>query len=327
MISRLKSSHVIMNNRLPIKLELPEGFLQEETRCNYIVSAKMKAVWAVQLDLYIELKRVCDKYQLTLLGDGGTVLGAVRHGGFIPWDDDMDLMMPREDYDKLCAIASEEFSYPYFWKTEETDPGCLRGHAQLTNSETTAILDWEKDTLSHTNKGIFIDVFPYDNVPDDVAERASYIERIVELKNRASKYAAWFYGENRSKGFKKLIKSFLLPLFKAVNKQYCNNYYKKMEILRHKYNKTLTSDWSNLAVINSTHGERFIQRKSWYEKLQKVQFEFLDIEIPGEYDAYLQNVYGDWHKMVQGTSLHGSVYFDPYTPYGLKTRRYVDEES
>ena len=157
------------NKELPIKINVPNGFLDEEVKCGYTISSKMKAVWAVEIDLYIELKRVCDKYNLSLYADGGTMLGAVRHSGFIPWDDDMDFAMSREDYKKLCEVANREFNYPYFWLTEETDPGTAFGHGQLRNSKTTGFV--EGGEVYGKNHGIFIDVFPFDNVPDEESER------------------------------------------------------------------------------------------------------------------------------------------------------------
>jgi lipopolysaccharide cholinephosphotransferase len=86
---------------------LPEKFWDEEIRNDYLVSTEMKKVWAIEMDLYREVTRVLNKYNLRYFTDGGTTLGGVRHKGFIPWDDDLDICVPREDYEKLLQLASE----------------------------------------------------------------------------------------------------------------------------------------------------------------------------------------------------------------------------
>ncbi len=144
---------------LPIKINLPLNFLNKEERCGYTVSSEMKAVWAIELDMLIEFDRICKKYNLRWFACGGTLLGAVRHKGFIPWDDDIDIAMKRDQYEKICEHF-DEFKYPYFFQTEYTMPGALRGHAQLRNSLTTGALQHEAST-SHINQGIFIDIFPF----------------------------------------------------------------------------------------------------------------------------------------------------------------------
>ena len=116
-----------------LNIVLPDGFLNEEVRCGYTVTKQMKEVWAVELDMLEKLLSVCKKHDIKIFASGGTMLGAVRHQGFIPWDDDIDMMMFRDDYEKLCKVAQEEFEYPYFFQTEYTDVGSLRGHAQLRN--------------------------------------------------------------------------------------------------------------------------------------------------------------------------------------------------
>ena len=78
-----------------IKLKLSEDFFKEEVRNDYTVSPEMKKVWAVELDLLDQLDRVCQKYDIPWYLSGGSLLGAVRHQGYIPWDDDIDLMMYR----------------------------------------------------------------------------------------------------------------------------------------------------------------------------------------------------------------------------------------
>lgn len=91
-------------------------FLKEENRDGYIVSALMKKVWAVELDLLSELDRVCKKYNIKYYAAFGTLLGAVRNKGFIPWDDDIDVCMLRDDYAKFKEVAKNEFGGKYYYQ-------------------------------------------------------------------------------------------------------------------------------------------------------------------------------------------------------------------
>lgn len=116
-----------------LKLDIPKSFLESEVRCGYEVSAQMKKVWAVELDLLMEAKRVFEKYNIRWYAIGGTLLGAARHNGFIPWDDDIDIAIPRTDYERLRSVARKEFSHPYFFQDEYNSPGLLCGHAKLRN--------------------------------------------------------------------------------------------------------------------------------------------------------------------------------------------------
>ena len=91
---------------LKLKYSVPNGFLKEETRRDYTISETMKKAWAVQMDLLQELLRVCNEHGLRVFADSGTLIGAVREKGFIPWDDDIDVAMLRNDYDKLTAMRN-----------------------------------------------------------------------------------------------------------------------------------------------------------------------------------------------------------------------------
>ena len=93
-----------------------DDFLKEENRDGYIVSPLMKKVWSVELDLLSELDRVCKKYDIKYYAAFGTLLGAVRNKGFIPWDDDIDVCMLRDDYARLKEVAKDEFSGKYYYQ-------------------------------------------------------------------------------------------------------------------------------------------------------------------------------------------------------------------
>lgn len=100
-----------------------EEFCREETRNGYHIDQKIKKVWYTQLNLYKEFDKFCKVNHLRYFADYGTLLGAVRHKGFIPWDDDMDFTMPRPDYQRMINLASDYFKYPLYFQNYHTEHG------------------------------------------------------------------------------------------------------------------------------------------------------------------------------------------------------------
>ena len=95
---------------------IPGDFFKEEELCGHLVTTQIKKLWSVQLGCLQELKRICEKYDIMFFASGGTLLGAVRHKGFIPWDDDIDVMMFYDDYVRFCEYAPKEIKSPYFFQ-------------------------------------------------------------------------------------------------------------------------------------------------------------------------------------------------------------------
>ena len=297
-----------------LKLQLPETFFEEEERSGFLVSSEMKKLWAVELDLLNELIRVCKKYNISYYADGGTLLGTVRHGGFIPWDDDIDIAMPRSDYYRLCQVAGKEFKDPYFFQTEQTDPGSIRGHAQLRNCYTTGILKTELKYKYPFNQGIFIDIFPLDSVPDSKTDRKKIAQKIDEYRSKSRKYVKYYLGINDSVGFKRVLKDKYLKIFRCMHKTYHNKYFEKLEALKCSYNNTETDKMSNLC-LGGGEVERYTIKKKWYENSEIKPFEMLELPVPANYDNVLKRIYGDWKTFVVGTTIHGGIIFDTERSY------------
>lgn len=113
-------------------------FFRPEVRCDFLVDENRKKIWAIELDLLIKFDAVCKKHNLKYFLMYGSLLGAVRHKGFIPWDDVLDVAMPKEDYEKFLTLANE-FDHPYFLQTPYTDNGYFFSFAKLINDNTSAI--------------------------------------------------------------------------------------------------------------------------------------------------------------------------------------------
>lgn len=296
-----------------IKLDIPDSFFQGEERCGYYVSPEMKRVWAVELDLIAEFSRVCTKHNLQWYADAGTLLGAVRHGGFIPWDDDIDLIMMRKDYEKLREIAPDEFTAPYVLKTPENEP--CRGTlpwAKFFNESTTLFESGAMRLLRHNIKlppfsnGIFADIFVLDDVPDDlpsfreIMKKAKHsftlAQKLIYLteayaptpkfwKRHAKQLIHYILGRMNISGHKYLVET--------MNhiRSYTNPYSKNVAALcTALFNKNvLTYDMYDLHELYS---------RSCFDSTLYFPFEMLNVPVPSGYKKMLKNWYGDWQKYV-----------------------------
>ncbi len=295
-----------------INLKISNTFFDEEIRDGYKVSREMKKIWAVELDLLNELNRVCNKHNIRCMACAGTMLGAIRHKGFIPWDDDIDIMLFRDDYEKLCEIAPSEFTYPYFFQTEKTDPGSLRGHAQLRNSDTTGILKSELKSKMNINQGIFIDIFPLDNVPNEENKCTLFLKESKRLWKSFCYYKRMstqpnFHRRNIFGLLIDIVLFYIIPHSYAQRK--CKECYIEYENHQMKYNHVDTKNVVTTPISVVKYNREDLKTT------RIVPFEMLNITVPQNSEKVLDYVYRNWRVPVIGTSFHGGVIFDTERSY------------
>lgn len=279
-------------------------FYQEETRCGYLVTEKRKKVWAVELAILEKFDQVCRKHHLTYYAFFGTLLGAVRHQGFIPWDDDIDVVMFRDEYEKFQAIAPQEFSDPYFFQSSYND-NMLWTISKIRDSRTTAI-EFNDPEL---NQGIFIDIFPLDDAPDGINPTLNNVCKIQSLIWRTIVDPQTVY-ERLQQGEKFILgPDILLDLLNMNVRQrfktfetFCLSHFGQSELV-------------NCIVYTITNNSCKPSRREWFQKVEYLPFENIMIPVPAEYDKILTQTYGDYHQMVQGGSDHEGIILEPDIPY------------
>lgn len=288
--------------------------LEAETRCDFLVTQKRKKIWKVQIELAEEVKRICEKYKIKYFIIWGTLLGAVRHQGYIPWDDDFDIGFLREDYERFLTAAKREIREPYFLQTALTDTEFFMGYARLRDSRTTGLII-ENRSLNYNN-GIFVDLYPLDVIPENSILRKFKFwcrDRVLEL------CMAYSQGTKRN----------------ILEKRLCHivSYKKMCEIFSHCCQMGNRLFRGKVGIVyHPVLAKTYYFEKKNVDKTVKLIFEHTSFEAPAGYIAILQEVYGNYQqlppKRKRGQWHQDQIVFDPdmsYVDFIKAGRRVIDE--
>lgn len=252
----------------------------------YNEDEELKRIKEVQMDMLNEFARVCEQNKLSYCAFYGTLLGTVRHRGYIPWDDDVDLAMPRKDYDKLVKIAPTVFREKYFFQTPENDAGCFYGgYGKLRNSNTTGLE--EKNKGHNCNQGIWIDVFPLDNVlANETRKRKQskeiqYYQRILMKKTYPKIRVLWDLEPKQEQKYYILGKFYSRTFL-------CKKLYETIV----NYEGELSD---KIAVLTRYQGKEEYSEydRADFSYIIYNQFENITIPIPNGFEACLRQDYGE----------------------------------
>lgn len=268
----------------------------------------MNDLQKVELELFRCFVDVCEKLNLNYFLVCGSAIGAARHGGFIPWDDDMDVGMYREDYNKFMELAPALLPEGIFLQNYKTDPLFPMVYAKLRNSNTTYVENYISEI--DMNHGIFIDIFPLDGIPDDPAIR----KKIAEKKRAYLRRARVGYQMERS--FRGNVYVGLLRFF-GCHKRTAKTL-AKYEAMISQYP---VKDSKLVCNHGTWYGERDYIAAEYYGKGSEATYEGMKVRVPEKCDEYLTALYGDWRTPPPPEKQNGShayVYCDtekPYTEY------------
>ena len=272
---------------------LREHFLEPETRCDFFVDEKRKKLWKCLLDMLEILDRTCKEHGLRYFLFYGSLLGAVRHKGFVPWDDDLDIVMPRPDFDRVQKILEKKLEPPFFLQNFKTDPGYVPPFFKIRNSSTAGITPWFVEKHIAANLGIFIDVHSLDGMPE--TDRAS---RCVDKLRQFVKIAM-----HRKSGWDMIIvgnKKRKFGNFLAATLSR-STLFSLASWLPRRFSYGKTKRCAVTPMFYSYRPPRHCYPTEWFSETETADFEYLRVPVPKMHDEILSSEYGDWHKFVRGT--------------------------
>ena len=245
------------------------------------------------LEMLKEFIRVCDENNLTYFACAGTTLGAVRHHGFIPWDDDIDVMMPRDDYEKLLKLNNPFSDKKYFLQTYKTDHSYILNYAKLRDSSTTYIENFYAEHV--INHGVWIDIFPIDgrSKKDNPSKRKAKFQNFRFWVNVFLMYPYAFRRKFRKKHFfKDLFFNFV-----ALLVFYTNIFLYRNRLVDWWMKLTKYNDAKYVGIYSDAYLSKAMWPKEWTNEKILMPFEDTEIAIPKMYHEYLTFLYGDYMQL------------------------------
>ncbi|MCR5249165.1 MAG: LicD family protein [Lachnospiraceae bacterium] len=280
----------------------PEEYFNDEVREGFYVSSLMKTFWAAQLEALEEVDRLCKRHGIRWFADNGTLLGAVRHGGYVPWDDDLDICMLRDDYERFYELAEKELPEGYqairFGREGEFWEMLIR----LTNARSLPVTDPEKYRKYHYCPfAVGVDIFPLDYVSPDPKKEA---ERKILVKNILN--VAGFVGHEGK--FGKEVAELLDRIEEISGKKLDRKKDLKFQLykLADHYASQFGPEGCKEVVLmpywvdHDDHNYRL----EWFQHSVKLPFELGEIAAPAAYDKVLRTEYGSYLDIVREGGVH-----------------------
>ena len=289
---------------VPVKYNFTEDYFRDEVRNGFTVSECMKRYWAASLHSLEIFDDICKRHGLRYWAECGTMLGAIRHKGFIPWDDDLDIGMLRKDFNEFLKIAADELP-PEYVVSSKDNPG-IHDYNGIAVVNSLRAVSFDERVLSEYYYCPFpvgLDIYPFDHVPDDRNERDIWRGRYLKI------LIAFKLLKERSESdpeTKKAIEELGLGAFLAANdKATLREKLYEMAEKTAGENDPGCGRYVNRLIFLAMHGHYPQLKKEWYTDIIEIPFETGSIPVPRNIADAVEVVFGrDWMTPMQGTMSH-----------------------
>ncbi len=279
----------------------PPEFFYDEVRCGFYVSETMKRFWAAQLEVVYEISRVCERHDINWYAELGTLLGTIRHKGYIPWDDDLDISMNRPDWEKFFKYAPDELPEGYCALNMRNNPEFELSLGRVTNSHGINTYSEHLKSFHGCPYCVGVDIFPLDRLyKDPVKEqgrkkRAKDVSRVLNLIGSLGMNAPEvrkLLAEIERENHVVLHKNARLPrelrlLFEKISMECGDADYEEVAVS----NAWLLEDWGNCP-------------RDLYEDWEEKPFETVQLRATVKYDDLLRKYYGDYMTIKKAGGAH-----------------------
>lgn len=244
----------------------------------------LEEIKKIELELLSYVDSVCKKENIRYFLCGGTLLGAVRHKGFIPWDDDIDIVMPRPDYERLIDLLDNNENYKLF---SARDDNYYYNFGKLADKRTCLT---ESGIREIEGMGVHIDIFPMDGMPEDEKECKSHFRMLDRQRHRITAFS--MLRPRIRKNVVCYIRNYCKFLatqnrsLQDEQKKYLNN------ALKYSYD-----DASRVFISGGAYKQKDIIPKIWFRDCVLLEFEGKQFAVPSDYGQYLRQLYGDYMQL------------------------------
>lgn len=298
-------------------LKFDADFFQPQIRDGFFVDATMKSMWAADMEVVARISAICEKYNIQWFAAYGTLLGAIRHEGFVPWDDDMDMWVLREGYNKLMEVLPKELPEGYLVQSCFSKDGYNQFHTCINNGRGVSIRPEWLEEYHGCPFSVAVDIFPLDYLPRNEGE-AAIQKNLIEMVGRGAALADGIKDNRYNEEELKTAFAELMEI-KDYIEGFCSYQFNMQYIEDGNWRMVASDFWKCGNYIAMLYGEEDADylvdymdydkcgkkhKKEYFAEAYSADFENIMIPVPCGYDEVLKVVYGNYMVPVKNWGGH-----------------------